>query len=67
MGYTLATIAALIILLVVAALFLSGGSRRKDIEAEESAVNADHGLTYEEPQDEGATLPQAREREGKTD
>ena len=60
MGYLIAVIAAVFLLSVVLILFAGGRGRTLDTKEEQQAES--HGLGPEKPQDEGATLPQARER-----
>ncbi|GAA5482882.1 hypothetical protein [Haloferula sargassicola] len=61
MGYTIAIIAAIVVLLMIAGLCLVGGTRRSGIEGQKPGANGNHGLTREEPHNEGATMPLARE------
>ena len=63
MGYIIATIAAVIILLLVAALLLGSRARSTASKGEEPSSGNRHGLSYEEPQDEGVPGPLARERD----
>ena len=59
MGYLIAVIAAVFLLSVVFIMF--AGGRGRTLETKEEQAES-HGLGPEQPQDEGATLPQARER-----
>lgn len=59
MGYLIASIAAAILLISI--LIALGMRRRGDGGLDKEPTSERHGLTREEPHDEGATLPNALE------
>lgn len=63
MGYIIATIAAVIILLLVFALLLRKQDENVGQAEDDPSGEKKHGLSYEEPQDEGVPQPLARRRD----